>query len=320
MSQGVITSSNGWTASIEIIPVRVVAKSNGCPWYYSYEVEFDYNISFSGAPQSRSFDANVYLECTGGTGGEPYVYLGNFAENRMGTKATGNNARQYTASGGAHNYGDDPHCSEVDIYDVNCQVVRIDYWGNGVLNGSITFNAGAGALPIELFDFSAEVKDYGIELNWITLSELNNDFFLIEKSSNADDWFVVNTLEGAGTTASYSEYSMIDTELDGTTYYRLTQVDFDGKRTVYDPIVVTTKNNKKMAEAYPNPVGDKLYLPGLSDRDFLDVTSIYGEPFNESYYVRVGEMISVKNLPNGVYLFNVNREGSSFSHKVIVQH
>lgn len=318
--QGVITSSHGWTATIEVIPVRVVARSNGCPWYYTYDVQFDYNVTFSGAPQNRNFAANIYLECTGGTGGEPYVYLGSFEENRMGTKTTVNNARQYNASGGAYDYGDDPDCGEVDIYDVNCQLVRIDYWGTGVSGNSMTFNAGAGALPIELFDFSAEVKDYGIELNWITLTELNNDFFLIEKSSNADDWSVVSTLRGAGTTASLSEYSMIDTEIDGTTYYRLTQVDFDGKRTVYDPIVVTTEDSKKMAEAYPNPVDDKLYLPGLSDGDYLNVTNIHGEPFTDSFYVRVGEMISVKNLPEGIYLFHVSNELSDKIHKVLMQH
>lgn len=318
--QGQITSSHGWTATIEITPVNVVTQSANCPWYYHYEIQFDYNVTFTGATNNRFFAANIYFNCTGGSGGEPYVYFGNFNSNRIGTLTTVNSARQYNATGGAYNYGNKPNCQNIDLDDANCQLVRLEYYGNGVPNGSITLFTGGGPLPIELFDFSADVQDYGVVLNWTTLTEINNDYFLIEKSSNAEDWQVLNTVTGAGTTATISDYSLIDAEHEGTAYYRLTQVDFDGQRKVYEPIVVSGKGGVKVEVPYPNPVDDKLYIPGLTTSDQLMVVNQYGDASDENLYLRNGETIGVNNLPNGIYVFNVRGHDSHYSFKVFVQH
>jgi hypothetical protein len=321
MAQGEITSSHGWTATVEITPVNVVPHTLNCPWFYHYNVEFDYQINFSGAEANRRFSAQVYFQCDGGTGGEPFAPLVNNAqEMSMGTKTTLNNARQIYANGEAYNYGNRPSCEEVELYDVGCTMVRMFYWGKGVQTGSITFNTGSGPLPIELYDFTVRAEPYGIVLEWTTLSELNNDFFLIEKSTNGEDWRVVNTVNGAGTTATTNSYSLIDSEIDAVTYYRLSQIDFDGQRETFNPVVVAPENHKRLQEPYPNPASNFLFIPGLGDREVIQILGLDGRVITEHEYVRDGESIDVRNMPEGIYLIEIHDENYNGSLKVVVEH
>ena len=61
-------------------------------------------------------------------------------------------------------------------------------------------------------------------------SELNNDFFTVERSINSTDWEIIGTVNGAGNSKSLINYSFIDSSpLSGTSYYRLKQTDFDSE-------------------------------------------------------------------------------------------
>jgi hypothetical protein len=69
-----------------------------------------------------------------------------------------------------------------------------------------------------------------IEIKWTTGSEINNDYFEIEKSNNINDWQVIDKIWGAGWSSQLIDYKTYDTELiDGIYYYRLKQTDFDGQ-------------------------------------------------------------------------------------------
>ena len=104
--------------------------------------------------------------------------------------------------------------------------------------------------PIELYSFDSKVNPEHIELNWVTASELNNDFFTLERSSDLYAWEIVGHLQGAGTTSEKRHYSLNDyNPLDGVTYYRLKQTDFDGKFEYFGPLSV-------------------MYLPGAEGLDF----------------------------------------------------
>ncbi|MFT5858411.1 MAG: hypothetical protein ACI865_000498 [Flavobacteriaceae bacterium] len=108
------------------------------------------------------------------------------------------------------------------------------------------------ALPIELFTLTASVKETHIELNWITASELNNDYFTVERSRDAVNFTSLSKIEGAGNSTETLSYSTIDTDpLPSVSYYRLKQTDYDGK-TSYSNIeaVAFNENNLKI---YPNP-------------------------------------------------------------------
>lgn len=92
-------------------------------------------------------------------------------------------------------------------------------------------------LPIELLSFTPEIKPDRILLNWTTGTEINNDYFTIERSRDLYGWEVMGFVEGAGNSSVPLSYSFSDMRpLDGLGYYRLKQTDFDGKYEYFGPI------------------------------------------------------------------------------------
>jgi len=86
------------------------------------------------------------------------------------------------------------------------------------------------ALPIELISFEAKMNtNKQVDIFWATASELNNDFFTIERSSDGVNWEIVTTATGAGNSIYRIDYAAYDSRpLSGISYYRLKQTDFDG--------------------------------------------------------------------------------------------
>ncbi|MEZ4721504.1 MAG: hypothetical protein R2813_06455 [Flavobacteriales bacterium] len=85
-------------------------------------------------------------------------------------------------------------------------------------------------LPIELLDFSATPKDKQVLLHWETASEINNDFFTLERSRDASVFESIGTIPGAGSSNRPLEYQFVDDQpISGVSYYRLKQTDFNGE-------------------------------------------------------------------------------------------
>jgi len=86
-------------------------------------------------------------------------------------------------------------------------------------------------LPIELVNFSLDKYDDNVKINWTTGSELNNDYFTIERSFDGYAWKEIDRIKGVGNSSSLIDYSYIDRQsnLSGIVYYRLKQTDYDGK-------------------------------------------------------------------------------------------
>jgi hypothetical protein len=115
---------------------------------------------------------------------------------------------------------------------------------------------GTTVLPIELLYFVAENQPGQVQLKWATASELNFDYFSIERSAQGTSFSEIGTVKGQGTTNELHRYSFTDTNpLIGRSYYRLTSVDFDGYTETFKIISVNTKGGKQ-ASVYPNPVVD----------------------------------------------------------------
>ncbi|UOQ74401.1 T9SS type A sorting domain-containing protein [Hymenobacter cellulosilyticus] len=145
--------------------------------------------------------------------------------------------------------------SGIDEFSSDLQVARFDgtTWvtaGNGGLSGSqaagsvtsagpvadmgpFTFGAAEPEpLPVELISFTAQERKPGtVTLEWRTASEQNNKGFAVERSLDAKTWQQLAFVEGRGTTSTASSYAYSDQVSSGIAqlYYRLRQVDFDGK-------------------------------------------------------------------------------------------
>ncbi|MBW6498623.1 MAG: hypothetical protein K0B09_09560 [Bacteroidales bacterium] len=102
----------------------------------------------------------------------------------------------------------------------------------GITSGFSDWGIGGGIdnpLPIELLSFTAKYQDGKVLLNWATGSEINNDYFTLERSRDAVDAEIIGFIDGAGNSSHTLHYQFIDHDpLPGISYYRLKQTDYDG--------------------------------------------------------------------------------------------
>lgn len=122
-----------------------------------------------------------------------------------------------------------------------CFVVNINNYAGGSSTFDITFGGTAGLdcaiLPVELFSLGCNALADGIEINWHCNSETNNSHFILERTIDGVTFEFISRIEGAGTTSQPSSYTYLDlTAPSGVSYYRLIQVDYNGKATSYGPI------------------------------------------------------------------------------------
>ncbi|MBQ4478420.1 MAG: chitobiase/beta-hexosaminidase C-terminal domain-containing protein, partial [Bacteroidales bacterium] len=130
-----------------------------------------------------------------------------------------------------------------------------------ITNHDIIMYSTKANLPVELLYFTAECMGEATQLQWSTASETNNEYFTIERSSNAVNYEEVARIQGAGTTSQRSDYSfMVDNNSTAITYYRLRQTDIDGKYEIFAPIAIQCQNNKAATEIsiYPVPANDQV--------------------------------------------------------------
>lgn len=126
-------------------------------------------------------------------------------------------------------------------------------------------------LSVSLSDFSASCENS--KITWATASEHNSSHFTIEQSRNGYEWSEVKTLTGAGTTNSVNIYT-IDSDLSSN-YYRLKQVDFDGKVEYFGPISVDCGNaDNNSLIVYPNP-NNGTFTVAINTSESLGEATIY---------------------------------------------
>ncbi|WP_187270059.1 GEVED domain-containing protein [Pontibacter qinzhouensis] len=119
----------------------------------------------------------------------------------------------------------------------------------------------AYALPVSLMSFSAKLQDQEVALTWITASEQDNDYFVVERSLDGKFFTEIGKVKGAGTSSQRLTYNFSDTKAPaGELYYRLKQVDFDGTFAHSKVVAIKTKGFAAAAQlqAYPNPFKDQL--------------------------------------------------------------
>ncbi len=184
--------------------------------------------------------------------------------------------------------------------------------GGGIENSphSFTFSFNdPAAFPVELIDFTASVVNEKVILKWITASEINNDYFTIEKSKNGKDWIRVEEVKGNGNSTTNRYYSCFDHDpFSGVSFYRLKQTDFDGTFK-YSPAVAVNFKGSPAVRIYPNPSHNQFLLDVISpDQEdcFLLVRDLTGREIESYNHVAVNKTFSFgKGLPGGFYFAEV---------------
>ena len=138
-------------------------------------------------------------------------------------------------------------------------------------------SCSGGPLPIELIGFSAKLANSAVKLHWSTASELNNDFFTIERAIDIERFETIGTpIKGKGTTNEKSDYYTQDENpIYGRSYYRLKQTDFDGKYTYSDLQVINYGGPRfSTLQVFPNPSNGNaltIVVTGLNEQATVPV-------------------------------------------------
>jgi hypothetical protein len=116
----------------------------------------------------------------------------------------------------------------------------------------------AAVLPIELYSYEVKLEDNNVRIDWATASEIDNDYFVVERSTDAYHFEEIGREEGAGFSESFRYYAITDKfPFEGVSYYRLKQVDFDGTATYFDIKMVDNNDgytDEHGRTVYPNPI------------------------------------------------------------------
>lgn len=205
---------------------------------------------------------------------------------------------------------------------------------SGLTTAQMTNNFYVGSidssspLPIELLSFTAKVLNEMVQLNWSTASELNNDFFTIQRSGTGEKFEDVLQVKGKGTTNSQSNYVATDRDpLPGLSYYRLKQTDFDGKFTYSHVVAVQNDFSGVQFSVFPNPSEGKKFIVELSGAPATALVpirivnaigvNVFEQTFqtNESGSLKVN--IDFSNQAQGLYIVIINSR-ANFQRKLIV--
>ncbi|GDX53075.1 hypothetical protein LBMAG27_21220 [Bacteroidota bacterium] len=194
------------------------------------------------------------------------------------------------------------------------------------LTGFSDFGGGYGGgstLPITLSLLNVSLVDNEyVNLEWITSAELNNEYFAIERSADGKDFETIGRVEGHGTSLVKNEYSFRDENpLEGTSYYRLKQVDFDGPFS-YSPI--QSLNNAQVVltaddvNVFPNPatteinVAVQMKKEGDQEIQIIDLSGRVVYSQSQSFYEGQNQFkLPLENLPTGFYFVKFGAEGQT---------
>ncbi len=175
------------------------------------------------------------------------------------------------------------------------------------------------SLPIQLTEFNAEINGDAVEVVWTTASEINNDYFEVERSVDTEEWKSVGRIDGAGNSSVTLHYKWIDeSPLSGTSYYLLKQTDYDNKISYSE--IVSVKNGKAgVIRIYPNPVYDQLTIE-TTGKEFYQfiLYNVFGEQMMTPVFTNLNKIIiNTSAILPGIYFLKIFSEEKEQSFKVI---
>ena len=155
-------------------------------------------------------------------------------------------------------------------------------------------------------------------IEWVTLSEINNDYFLVEHSTNGKEFNMIGSLDGNNNSNSKIDYHFLhQNPANGNNYYRLKQLDLNGEYE-YSPIrLVNFKNTEAVKSSfvvYPNPNnGNEIYINGKNISLKNTEVKIFNAIGSLVYEKKIDFETSYKIKPEpsllpGVYFVTINNE------------
>lgn len=192
-----------------------------------------------------------------------------------------------------------------------------DIGGLNVYQWMLQYSRGSsGPLPVKLTSYTAMLTADGtqVDIDWTTAIEQNNKQFIIQRSTDGKDFIALDSIASAATSGGGHSYTYTDrAPLRGNNFYRLIQIDLDGKTTYFDVLKVMVGGSSATSlRVSPNPSSGMLYLDLVSpEQGSLQVvlTDVQGKTLQTWNFNKPGmswsQSINLGNLPSGSYFIRV---------------
>jgi hypothetical protein len=189
--------------------------------------------------------------------------------------------------------------------------------------GGLAFTVGNNSvvLPVEFLFFQAKrFSDLQSLIEWATASEINSDYFNIQRLDEDESWETIATAKAAGNSNQRLYYSYVDRNAKaGINYYRIEQLDFDGSSTITEVRTVVFET-KAETVVYPNPATDQFIISMSNNESIsqIDVFSAQGTLIESIVQGNNQGRIELNcgSWANGSYLIRIATATSVFYHKV----
>lgn len=319
---------------------RVYKSTNGPdgPWTFaSTTVQFAGTIAFSsptGAGLSGHWQQTTLVNKTiDGGANWSALTTGIGTVNGLEYVQTTSWAWAATSSGIHYTTNDGTSWSQ-DIPEINMYVIKfLGDVNNGLcggVGGKLYKSLRSPVTPVELTSFIASTQDGKVTLNWRTASETNNRIFEIERKSS-DEFVTIGFVNGQGTTTQPHDYTFVDDNVvNGTYTYRLKQIDYDGRFSYSDNVIIevliNTPQEFALAQNYPNPFNPSTVINyslaqggnvRLAVYNSLgqEITTLVNE-FKDAGNYQVS--FDASNLSSGVYLYKLETPNYTSIKKMIL--
>jgi hypothetical protein len=177
-------------------------------------------------------------------------------------------------------------------------------------NFKVTYDA---VIPVEMVSFTAQKAGTTNKLAWQTATELNNQHFDVQRSNDGATFQSIGIVKGVGNSVALNNYEFVDEAPSvGTNYYRLQQVDYNGKTTTSKTVAVNT-TGKGSAKVFPTLATDKINVLTTSDKEeTFTITNMVGQTVLTGRVVNSLD-INVSQLAKGIYILQVAGDAVRFS-------
>ncbi|MCF8219336.1 MAG: T9SS type A sorting domain-containing protein [Bacteroidales bacterium] len=193
--------------------------------------------------------------------------------------------------------------------------------GNNSDNLTILLASDQEPYPVSLISFYAESHKKKNIISWTTASEINNDYFEIERSISGTDFKPIGIVNGHGTSNSVIDYEFRDhSPPREVVYYKLKQVDYDGTFEYFGPIAVNPAASEEKIKVYPNPAREKLYISGLNQDIILSIYNPNGQIMYQKTNPQQNMQVNLSHLSSGLYFLRiVYPDGKTKSQKISIE-
>jgi hypothetical protein len=191
---------------------------------------------------------------------------------------------------------------------------------NEAVSNSAATNCAIVPLPVGYSQWDLHYIDRRVVLSWATETEEENKQFIVQRSGDALVWETIGAVAGNGTSSNDHHYQYVDEEpIEGISYYRLMQVDFNGSPSFTSILSVNTEKPEGFA-VYPNPAKDSFTIrTNHKTVEDVRISNAVGQQFELPFTETEGGLqIDCRELTKGLYTVSIVSGNSVQTERILI--